>query len=182
METENQSSFASPIQNAIKHGLITGGLLILYSLLTYALDMMQNRALSYVSFILMVGGMYYGTKVYRDQVLGGMISYSKAFGSAFLIGVIASLFLSVYIFFFYRFFAPEMIEVLLDQAEQEILRSRPGISDEELDMALSMATKFTSPVWLSVLGFFTNAIVSLIIGLILGLLLRREDPQTRQMI
>lgn len=169
-------------RNALTHGLITGALLILFSLLTYALGMMENKAMSYVTFILLVGGMYYGTKTYREKFLDGFLSYGKAFNSTFLIGLVASVILGIYIFVFYQYFDPEMINGIREQAEQEILKRNPEISEQELDMALSMAGRFTTPVWMAFFAFLTNVFVSAIISLIISIFLKKEDPSQQQMI
>lgn len=169
-------------RNAFTHGMITAALLILFSLLTYALDMMQNRALGFVTFILLVGGMYYGTKTYRDRYLNGFISYGKAFTSTFTIALIASVVLAVYIFLFYKFFDPDMVQVIREEAEQEMLRRDPEISDQELEMALSWTQRFTTPGWMAVFGFITNAVVSIILALIISVFLKKEDPAQQQMV
>jgi hypothetical protein len=89
---------------AIRHGLITGGLLILFTLLIYALGMMQNKALGFVSILLFIGGMYIGTKNYRAHVLGGFMTYGKAFTTAFFIGLVASgIIVRIHLFFLYLF-------------------------------------------------------------------------------
>ncbi|HOI00573.1 MAG TPA: DUF4199 domain-containing protein [Bacteroidales bacterium] len=166
---------------AIRHGLITGGLLILFTLLIYALGMMQNKALGFVSILLLIGGMYIGTKNYRDHVLGGFMTYGKAFTTAFFIGLVASVLLSVYTYFFYTFFDPGMIDVIVEQAEETMLQRNPELTDEQLDMALTMTRKMTQPGWLAGMGIITNGIASLIIGLILGIFLKKEDPFASQL-
>ena len=67
----------------------------------------------------------------------------------------ASVILAFYTFIFVTFINPEYLENILKVAEQEILNSDPEISDENLDMALSMTQKMLQPQWmitLSVLG------------------------------
>lgn len=182
METTSNAFVPGPAKNALTHGLITGGLLILFSLLTYALGMMENKAIGFVTFILLVGGMYYGTKTYRERQLNGFISYGKSFSSSFLIGLIASLVLSIYIYLFYKFFDPSMIEVMRHTAEQEILRRDPEITDEALNMALSWTERFTSPGWLAVFGLLTNLFVTAILALILSFFLKKEDATQSPMV
>ena len=53
MEEKTRSS----TQNAMYYGLITGAALVVYSLILYITEQYMNRALGYISFVMLVGGM-----------------------------------------------------------------------------------------------------------------------------
>jgi hypothetical protein len=62
-----------------------------------------------------------------------------------------------------------------------MLQRNPELTDEQLDMELTMTRKMTQPGWLAGMGIITNGIASLIIGLILGIFLKKEDPFASQL-
>lgn len=83
MEEKKQSSIA----NGFSFGMLTGGAMIILSLLLFLLDQHMNRALTWTAFIVMIAGMAYGTLEYRKKN-NGYLSYGQAFGSCFWIGLL----------------------------------------------------------------------------------------------
>ena len=99
MENEHKSVSA----NALMYGAITGAVLIVYSLLMYILNLYMNSTLGYVSYVILIGGMVWGTFQYRKLCPNGFLSYGKAFTSSFLIGLIASVISIIYFFFYIKY-------------------------------------------------------------------------------
>ena len=112
---------------------------------------------------------------FRKKYSGGFLTYGKAFSSCFWIGLFAGVLASVYLFVFVQFIHPGFINELLDQARQNMLSSRPDMSEEQLEQALSISSKFMSPVMLVISGLVAYAAISAIIGLILAIFLKKED-------
>jgi hypothetical protein len=73
--------------HALVWGAILGIVLVVYSLLLYFLDLSTSKALSFISWIIIIGGIFYAMKLYRDGVNQGILS----FGNAFTIGILVLL-------------------------------------------------------------------------------------------
>jgi len=56
-----------------------------------------------------------------------------------------------------------------------MLEGNPNISDEQLEQALSMTEKFTSPVMITVFAFLANVIFATILSLIIAIFAKREN-------
>ena len=68
-----------------------------------------------------------------------------------------------------------MNEILVE-AEQAILESKPEISDEELDLALDMTTKFIQPHWMLILGVLGGTFMGFIYSLIISIFVKKDNP------
>lgn len=182
---ENSETIKNPgmARNALIHGLITGGLLILFYLLMYALGMLDQYVVQLVIyFVLLAGGMYYGTKTYRDRHLNGFMSYNTALGSTFMIALWSGILYSLFTFLFLRFFDPGLVDVMLEQAEERILKMMPEISDSDLQTQLDAQRRMMQSGMGYLWSFIGNIVVSLILALIVSIFLKREDPSHQQMV
>ncbi|MBE0641910.1 MAG: DUF4199 domain-containing protein [Bacteroidales bacterium] len=182
METADYPRPDSFWRNTLVHGLITGGLLMLFYLLMYILNMLDQYVVQLVVyFILLAGGMYYGTKTYRERMLGGFMSYSKALGSTFMISFWAGALYTLFTFVFLKYFDPGLIDVMLQQAEERVLKMMPDISDDmlqdQLDTQRRMMESGLGYVW----SFVGNLVISFILALLVSIFLKREDPSQQVM-
>jgi hypothetical protein len=166
----------SVISNGIFYGLITGAAIVVFSLIMFLLDLYLNKAVNWIGYIFLIAGMIWGTLEFRKKYANGFLTYGKAFSSCFWIGLFAGIIASVYLFVFIQFIHPGFINELLDQARENMLASRPDMTDEQMEQALSMSAKFMSPVMMVVWGLAAYAAISAVIGLILAIFLKKEDP------
>lgn len=166
----------SVISNGIYFGLITGAVLMVFSLIMFLLNLHMNKAVNWIGYVFLVAGMIYGTLDYRKKYSNGFLSYGKAFSSCFWIGLFAGILASVYLYVFVQFIHPGFINELLDQMRSEMLKKSPDMSEEQIELAVSMSAKFMSPIMMSLWGLAAYTALSAIIGLILAIFLKKEDP------
>lgn len=163
---------------SLYYGLIVGGLIILLSLILYIFDVDRESYLTSIQYLILLGGIIWGAKTYRDLYLDGNITYGKSFTVGFMIGLYASIISSIYIFLFFQYFDPGMITEIVNTAEENILKRKPNISDAELEMALKYTAKFSTPIIMAIWVFVANVIVSVILSLIVSIFIKRENVQT----
>lgn len=72
--TERKTSMA---KSALNYSLVTGAVIIIFSLLLYVLNInvYENDILGYVSYAILIIGMIIGSKSFRDNELDGFASY-----------------------------------------------------------------------------------------------------------
>ena len=166
----------SAISNGMYFGAITGAALIVFSLIMFLLDLYLNKTVSWISYLVLAGGMFYGTFDFRKKYTNGFMTYGKAFTACFWTGLFAGVIASVYMLIFAKFIHPGFINELLEQARASMLASKPDLSEEQLEQALSMSAKFMTPVMMTIWGLVVYAVSSAIIALILAFFLKKEDP------
>ncbi|MDA3953612.1 MAG: DUF4199 domain-containing protein [Bacteroidales bacterium] len=176
MEEKSIKSFKAGLTN----GIILGLALIIYSVLLYVLDLSLNKYLGYVSYVIMIAVIIYATNSHKNNTLKGNISYGQALGLATLIIVFGSLLSSIYTYVFVTVIDPGHIEKILVAAEEQLLEK--GMTDDQIEMAISMQKKMMKPFMLSILAFFGYVLIGFILSLITSAFLKKEgDPYQEAM-
>ncbi len=168
---ENKRSVIMP---SLMNGIYLGLALIIFSLLLFIGDVDQESKITWLSYLIMAGGLYYAMVSYRDKYAGGFLSYGQAFGAGFWTGLFASILAAIFTYFYFAEINPGLVDEIITKAEESILAGNPDISDEDLDRALSMTARFTTPAMLTVWSFIANVILATILSLIIAIFARRE--------
>ena len=159
-------------KNAMNGGLILGIALIIYSLLMYFLGLNLEKWVGYVSYLIIIAGLVYTTKQYRDDVLEGAITYGKALGYGTLVALFAGIISGVYSFIFYSYIDPEVINKILEMTEEQLVNK--GMADEQIEQAINMQKKFMTPAMMSLMAVPGTAFIGFIISLFTSIFLKKE--------
>ncbi|MCH8331077.1 MAG: DUF4199 domain-containing protein [Bacteroidetes bacterium] len=136
---------------AIKFGIYNGLCLVIIYVVSYIMDMMNDKALDYISWLVSGIIIAWGIKTYRDEFNRDGVTYGKAFGLGSLIGVYGSIMLSVFIYILYVLIDTNLVNILVDQKIQEMIDS--GKSEEIIQKRRPLLLIFTKPHFLA-LGIF----------------------------
>jgi hypothetical protein len=173
---------SSLLQHTMTWGAITGIVLILYSVILYIANQTDNRALGYLSYVLLLAGIIVGSYAYRDKVLGGKISYQQAFLTGLLITVFAGILSSFFSFILVRYIDPGVIEQIVAKTEEKLLNK--GLNEDQIEMAIEGTRKFMGSPLMVVVGMISFAIIGTIISLITAAIVKKEgspfDSGTQQ--
>lgn len=170
---ENSSN--SVFKQALNFGLATGLALILVSLLFFIFDLTGNKIAGYLGYLILLAGIVMASLNYRNKHLGGVITYGQSFSVGLYTGLCASVLSGIFTYIFYKEIAPDMVDFLLRQAEDNMIRTKPDITDEELDLAMTYTKRFITPGWLGIIGFLSLGFFSLVFSLIASLFIKRES-------
>jgi len=165
----------SVAMNGINYGIITGVVMILFSLILYLLDMFLNRTVSSIGYVFLIGGMIWGTLDYRKKSLNGFMTYGQAFKTSFLIGLFAAVLGLIYTYLFFTVIAPDAVQAIIEMSRQSTIESSPQLSEDEIDRAMEMSAAFMSPIMLTIWGFVSQVLISAVIALIASIFLKKED-------
>ncbi len=155
---------------SLSYGLIVGVLLILWSLIMHIFDIDRESYISFISYLILLGGIIWGSKIYRDNYSGGFITYGKSFSVGFLVGLFGSILASIFFFIFLKYIDPSAIAAILEKAEEEILKSNPDISDEQLEKIYPFIIALTHFIY-----FISNVGAAAIISLIASIFIKKEQ-------
>ncbi|MEI6434223.1 MAG: DUF4199 domain-containing protein [Bacteroidota bacterium] len=166
----------SALSNGIYYGMIVGAAIIVFSLLLFLMDLHMNKSVSWISYLILCAGLILGTLDFRKKHSNGFLTYGKAFVSCFWIGLFAGLLASIFTFVFAKYIHPGFINEILDQTRASLLEKRPEMTDEQVEQAVEITAKFVSPPFMALGSVFMYAGASAILGLILAIFLKKEDP------
>src|SRR4051812_47080981 len=93
---------------AMNYGTLFGLCGVAVFLLFYFIGLdMQSKMPSFSQYALLIFFIVIGIKSYRDEDLGGSISYGKALGTGTLIGLFGGIITGVFTLLFFTYIAPD---------------------------------------------------------------------------
>ncbi len=169
---EKKNAFLS---QSLTYGLYFGLVLIALSLVLWMLNVIPGKIstgilLFLVNIAIYAGLLYYATRRYRDDSLGGFISYGKALSFALMVVVVASVINAVYSYIFNTLIDPgylERISKITMENTESWMRER-GLSQEQIDQAMArvesrgVANAMKSSFQALIGGTITGFIIALI--------------------
>ncbi|MCC6283050.1 MAG: DUF4199 domain-containing protein [Saprospiraceae bacterium] len=170
---------------ALRYGAIWGGTSILTTLVGFLTNtdpsLPTTGPIKYVymlvGFAVAIWAVIAAIRIDRDEQLGGSISLGRCVGIGTLTGLVAgvmgAIFMMLYLNIINTGFEAQMKDAMMAQYEAQ------GMSEEQIEMAMSMAGAFMSPTFLAITQVFGGAFVGVIIGLIAGLFMKRESFPNR---
>ncbi len=165
-------------KHALKWGTIIGVISILYVLLLYVIGMSANKLLSRLGLLILIVGIVIATIKYRNNVLGGGISFGKCFSYGLLVSVIVALISSVFSYILYTYVAPEMWQEFVELSQQQALDKleSSGMDIDDIDGVMEMSSMFVKPLVISISSFFSIVLYGGIVSLIASIFIKKEKP------
>lgn len=155
-------------RNSATYGAITGMALIITGVLFYIINLENQSIAQWINYAVIVGGIFIGTKNFRDKMNFGRITYGKSLGSGVLISLFASIIFAFYTFIFFKYIDPAALEKIYEITEQSMMK-QGTMSDQQIEAAMEVTKKMMTPFSMSlfiILGFvFWGFLFSLIISI-----------------
>ena len=162
---------------AMNYGAVLGLCLVAIAAVMWSFGIDKNGSLvpSILNNGLIIAGIVYAIIQFRDTENSGFISYGDSLKLGTSVAFFSSVILAFYTFIFINYIEPNTLNEILVQAEQAILESNPEISDEELDLALDITTKFVQPHWMLILGVLGGTFMGFIYSLVISIFTKKEN-------
>ena len=161
----------------MNYGAVLGLLLILFALIFWSLGLDEEQSVipSIVNNIVIIGFLFYAIIQYRDNINNGLITYAESLKLGTSIAFFSSVIMAFYTFIYITYLNPDMLANVMNMTEQAMLEADPEISDDDLDLALSMTAKFMQPHWMMVMGLLGGTFMGFLLSLIISLFTKRGD-------
>ena len=185
METNTPNSSAAGGENTFLRstmtmGLITGLAVVIYTLLLYVTDNLvsTNTFLGLINWLILIAGIVMGTRSYRDQSLGGFITYGKALGYGVVLCVFAGIVTGLFTYLLYEVIDPGLMEKSIRVIQEEMLNS--GMPADQVESMTQIQQKFRTPFMMLISSVFTYSLLGLIFSLITSAFLKKDKPLFNQ--
>lgn len=159
-------------KSAMVYGLYLALVLTLFSVITYVAGLILNPKIGYVSIALVIIGIVIAQINYRNRELNGVITYGQALGFGVAIMLFAGIISALYTLVLYTFIDPGLIDQM--KAAQEDAMLQKGLTPDQIDAAMSMASKMMSPAWMSIMGLVMSVFSGTIISLITSIFIKKQ--------
>ena len=176
MEQSAEKKEQGVLKPAMNHGFLIGGAVVLFSLILYLLNQYFSTWGSWVSFVIIVGGLIYAQINYRNEYLGGYISYSQGLGYSIMVGLFTGLLTGVFSYLLYGFISPDLIEQERQIAEMNVYRMFENMSYDQQMSIIEMQTRFITPFYKLIFEILGKTFNGLIIGLLASIFIKKRDP------
>jgi len=170
----------SKMNLAIKWGGIMGVVLIIVSLLLYLTGMTDAEAGeshwigTLLSYVVSIGALYMAIAEYK-KFNSDNLSIGDATLTGVLTGIVGGIIMAIYTYVFMTMIAPEMADAIREQA----MAGAGDMSNEQEEQMAGMMDMFVSPVSMAVMTIIMKFFLGLIVGFILGLVMKNENINTR---
>src|SRR3954468_3136923 len=161
------------VTNPPVKGLVISLLIIVFSMVLYFTGQTTNQALSYLQYVILIGGIIWSCTSYAKQ-LNGNVTYGNVFAHGFKTTAVVIVLVTLYTILAIKVLFPEMLNVIIEQAKEN-MRKQPNVTDEQIDRGVDfMKNNFMTFAIAGIILLF--GIVGLISSLI-GAAVAKKNPQ-----
>jgi hypothetical protein len=163
---------------AMNYGAVLGLCLVAIAVIMWSVgaDDKQSVIPALLNNAITIGFIAYAIIQYRDINNNGFISYAESLKLGTTVAFFSSIILAFYQFIYISYLDPNALSEIMKITEQAMLESNPEISDEDLDMALQMTSKFMQPHWMMIMGMLGGTFMGFLYSLIISIFVKKEDP------
>jgi hypothetical protein len=176
---ENQKSTSKP---HFEYGLFYGLAMILSFVIVYSLniDPLENpivgtitSVFSYLFFPILF--IYLSITLFKKNN-NGFASLGECLKTGVGVAFIGALLFSIFNVVFNYIF-PEYMEEILSQTRRIMLKQNPSMTSEQVETAISITKKFSSPLFSIPITLLMFSLLGLFYSLIIGLIVKKDRPQ-----
>ncbi len=176
LDTENTPTLGF-WQSVLKYGLIYAGISIAITLFYYIFDVnIMSTGVStltgVLSFVILLTIFILSVRKYRNQSLGGKITFGQAFLHTLAIGAIGGVIVGLFNYIFHAYIAPEymasQVEPFMEMMENF------NLPEEAMDEAVSKFEDSIQPFNMLKSQLISSLVMSAVIGLFIGIFIKKD--------
>ncbi len=160
---------------ALNYGLILGIVSVIFGVMLFTMDMHydQGWAIRSVNLALVVIAIILGISQFK-KANEGFLSISQALKLGAGIALIAGIIGIIYFFLLSNVIEPDYMDKMYEIGKEKAMADNPKLTEEQIDQGIEMQKGFAWLTYPIILIF--NIIVGLVIGLIGGLIMKKQKP------
>ncbi len=161
-------------QVGVKYGIYLTLISIIYTTLIQILGQGANRSLGYLSIVFMVIILVLAHRDYKKS--NEFMSYGEGLKISMIIVAISSVIGTIYTYIYIKFIDNSMLDQIRQQTEATL--EKRGMSDEQIQQAMTMQAKFTTPEMIFIFGILGALFFGFIVALIVSAITKKSAPET----
>jgi Protein of unknown function (DUF4199) len=126
------------------------------------------------STIFYIALIFLAHKNYKENG-NGFMSYGEGMGITFWLSLLSSVIGSIFTWIYVKYIDTEFIKMILQKQEEAMVAK--GLPQDQIDMGLKMAAKFTTPEMMLIFGIIFGVIIIMIIGLLVTIFTQKKNPE-----
>lgn len=171
METKSNPIYKNAMTSGLIVGILQSTLILVVHLI--GVDIIKPPfSITLLSYIIVIGGIMYGTRKFRDESLDGVISYSKALGFGVLVCVFAGIIYGIYMIMHMHFIDTEYLTKFMSAAEEEYYKA--GFSEKQIEDAMLILGAVQKPIVMVLFTVFGSVFMGLLFSLVTSAFLKKK--------
>lgn len=168
------------MENNITSHIIKGSILaaigILFSIVIYVFNLFELTWLSWINYLIFIGGLVYGAILYSNQS-NNNVTFGNLFAHGFKTTAVVIVITVVYTVISMKFLFPDMVDKIMEISRKK-MEENPQMTDEMIEQALTMTKKFFFPFAIGGAIIGTGILGAL--GSLLGAAIAKKNPNPFQ--
>ena len=157
----------------LRYGLIFGLISIIDMFIVNMANM--EKTLGFLAWIIGIAMIVMAMLYYRSNN-NGLMTYGQGISTGMAATGVSSVISSIFFMIYIRFVDNGYIKKQIEMSRVE-LEKNPDLSDEQINAALEMSSKFMTPELLFLFGLIGALLFGLIISLIVAAVLKKESKE-----
>ena len=158
----------------LRYGLLTGIVSVIFSLILNVSNQ-EDNPLKWLSFVILGGGILLAHRFFK-QANGGFMSYGEGLGIGAVLSVVVGLLSAVFTFIYVNYLDSAFISRAMEKARAG-MEARGGMSEEQIEQGVAMATKFMTPTFLFVGAILGTLFFGFLLSLAIAAVTKNNRPE-----
>ena len=161
----------------INYGLLLGIISVILGVIIYVTNAYLNPSWIYsvIGIAIPIVIITLGIKAYKTAN-GGFLGLGEAIKVGLGIAVIGGIITAIWTVLLMTVIEPEYMSQLMDAQREKMIETNPNLTEAQMEQAIAITSKFSSPWIAMAMNIVWSLFSGLIISLISGLVMKKENP------
>lgn len=160
-------------QVGIRYGIYLALVSIIYTTIIQMMGQGANRNLGYISIIFVILALVMAHRDYKKS--NEFMDFGEGFKISLILISISTVVSAIFSYIYVKFIDNSMLEAMRQQTEATL--EKRGLSDAQIQTALEMQAKLTTPEMILVFGIVLGLIFGLIVALVVTAITKKTRPE-----
>lgn len=171
---EHPTPFVTSRQAGVRYGLILGLISVAYFMVLVLTGVNATDGWARWSNLIFSAALIVLAQIYFKQNGDGYMNYGQGIGISFWVSLISSAISTIFFVTYLTIIDPDYSEMMRDLQMQAM--EEQGLSSDQIEDAMKIASKFTTPPFLLVFGIIGGVISSILVALPITFFTKKENP------
>jgi hypothetical protein len=163
------------LKYVLNFGAVLGLLLTGLSLVSFVLKMESSGVFDALQYAVLIGGLFYGTKTYRNGAKGGYIEYGESLGFGTAMAAASAVVFAFFLYIYLTFVDAAILERTMEVAKNKIY-SNPDMGDLEKEKSIEFLSMTIGPRMFAISAFLSFTFLGFLFSLIISFFLKNPEP------
>ncbi len=161
----------------VNYGLVLGIISVVLGVILFVTNNHYAPHWSYgiLGFGINIVVLTLGIKAFK-QGNNNILSLGQAIKIGIGISLIAGIISIVWQLIMTNVLDPNYAETMIELQREGLMEAQPNMTDDQLDQTLEMMSGFANPFFTAAVGLLASLFFGFIISLVVGLIMKKEDP------